>query len=146
METPPTRLVRLPSWLINQAAIPAQRLVAAGFAKAGASRQRYALLAALDELGPASQAALGRRVSIDPSDMVALLGELVTVGLVARTPDPADRRRNVVTITATGRRHLEELDGEVARLQDELLAPLSASERRQLVELLTKLVDHHRQR
>ena len=144
MESAPTRLRALPSWLINQTAIPAQRLVAAGLAERGASRQQYALLAALDERGPASQAALGRSGGIDPSDMVALVNDLVARGLVARTPDPADRRRNVVTITAAGQRRLEQLDAAVAELQDDLLAPLTASERDQLTRLLTKLVDHHR--
>ena len=123
MELAPTRLRTLPSWLINQTAIPAQRLVAAGLAERGATRQQYALLAALDERGPASQAALGRTGGIDPSD----------------------RRRNVVTITATGRRRLRQLDATVAELQDDLLAPLTAGERRQLTDLLTKLVEHHRQ-
>jgi MarR family transcriptional regulator, lower aerobic nicotinate degradation pathway regulator len=145
MELAPTRLRTLPSWLINQTAIPAQRLVAAGLAERGASRQQYALLAALDERGPASQAALGRTGGIDPSDMVALVNDLVEQGLVARTPDPTDRRRNVVALTAAGHRRLEQLDAEVAKLQDDLLAPLTATERRQLVHLLTKLVDHHRQ-
>jgi MarR family transcriptional regulator, lower aerobic nicotinate degradation pathway regulator len=145
MESIPTRLRELPSWLINQTAMPAQRLVATGLAERGASRQQYALLASLDERGPASQAALGRTGGIDPSDMVALVNDLVARGLVARTPDPADRRRNVVTITAEGESHLEQLDPVVADLQDDLLAPLTSDERRQLVRLLTKLVDHHRQ-
>jgi MarR family transcriptional regulator, lower aerobic nicotinate degradation pathway regulator len=144
MELAPTRLRTLPSWLINQTAIPAQRLVAAGLAERGATRQQYALLAALDERGPASQAALGRRGGIDPSDMVALVNELVAGGLVARTPDPHDRRRNVVTITDEGREHLERLDALVAKLQDDLLAPLTPAERSKLVRLLTKLVAHHR--
>jgi MarR family transcriptional regulator, lower aerobic nicotinate degradation pathway regulator len=145
MESAPTRLRTLPSWLINQTAIPAQRIVAAGLTEAGASRHQYALLAALDERGPASQAALGRSGGIDPSDMVALVNDLVAQGLVARTPDPTDRRRNVVTITARGRSHLERLDARVATLQDDLLAPLTSDERHQLTQLLTKLVDHHRQ-
>jgi DNA-binding MarR family transcriptional regulator len=77
--------------------------------------------------------------------MVALVNDLVAQGLVARTPDPTDRRRNVVTITARGRSHLERLDARVATLQDDLLAPLTSDERHQLTQLLTKLVDHHRQ-
>jgi MarR family transcriptional regulator, lower aerobic nicotinate degradation pathway regulator len=33
----------------------------------------------------------------------------------------------------------------LGKVQDELLAPLSAEERRQLVDLLTRVVDHHAQ-
>ena len=61
-----------------------------------------------------------------------------------RTPDSTDRRRNVVTLTTSGRRHLRKLDKLLADAQDELLAPLSPEERRQLVALLTRVVDHHR--
>lgn len=60
-----------------------------------------------------------------------------------RAPDPADRRRNVVTITAEGGLLLDRLDALLASLQDDLLAPLAEPERRQLVELLTRLVEHH---
>lgn len=139
----PERLRGLPSWLLNQAAIPASRLVAAGLASAGARRYHYSLLAALDEVGPTSQAALSRRTTIDRSDMVATVNELTERGLVERTPDPADRRRNIITITPAGRRELRKLDRLLAGVQDELLAPLSTDERQELVGLLTRVVDHH---
>jgi DNA-binding MarR family transcriptional regulator len=128
--------------LLNQAAIAANRLVAAGLAGVDARRYHYALLAALDEVGPASQAELSRRTTIDRSDMVAAVNELAARGLVERTPDPADRRRNVITVTAAGRRHLRKLDKLLATAQDELLAPLSPGERQRLVDLLTRVVDH----
>ena len=140
----PARLRALPSWLLNQAAIPTNRLVADALAATGARRHHYALFATLDEYGPASQAALGRRTTIDGSDMVSAVNELTGQGLVARAPDPSDRRRNVITITAAGKRRLGKLDRLLAEVQDEALAPLSRSEREQLVRLLTRVVDHHR--
>jgi MarR family transcriptional regulator, lower aerobic nicotinate degradation pathway regulator len=143
IESAPERLRGLPSWLLNQAALAANRIVGDGLAAVGAHRSHYAVLSALDEFGPASQAALGRRCGIDRSDMVALINALSRDGLVARRPDPADRRRNVVTITAAGRRRLRSLETVVARLQDALLAPLSAAERRQLAGLLRRVVEHH---
>jgi MarR family transcriptional regulator, lower aerobic nicotinate degradation pathway regulator len=142
-ERAPARLRALPSWLINQTALPANRLVNEALARAGLRRQHYSLLATLDDTGPASQAALSRRTTIDRSDMVATINELAERGLVQRTHDPTDRRRNVVTITAAGRRQLRKLDRLLAGIQDELLAPLSARERRQLIRLLTRVVDHH---
>lgn len=148
METPhraPARLRAMPSWLINQAALPANRLVAEGLAGGGMRRYHYALLAALDEDGPASQASLSRGTTIDRSDMVATVNDLVDQGLVGRAPDPTDRRRNIVTITPTGRRQLRKLDRLLGKVQDQLLAPLSVDERRQLIDLLTRVVDHHAQ-
>lgn len=139
----PARLRAMPSWLINQAALPANRLVTERLAGVEMRRYHYSLLAALDEVGPASQANLSRGTTIDRSDMVATVNELVEQGLVERTPDPTDRRRNVVTITPAGRRQLRTLDRLLGKVQDELLAPLSAEERSQLVDLLTRVVDHH---
>jgi DNA-binding MarR family transcriptional regulator len=139
----PARLRAQTSWLINQVALPANRLVAEGLAGAGTRRYHYSLLAALDEVGPASQAELSRRTTIDGSDMVAAVNELVEQGYVERSPDPADRRRNVVTMTPAGRRRLGQLDHLLAGVQDQLLAPLSPDERTDLVTLLTRLVDHH---
>src|SRR5215510_7668861 len=139
----PARVRAKPSWLLNQAAIPANRLVAEGLAALDGRRHHYVLLAALDDGGPASQADLSRRTTIDRSDIVAALNELAERGLVARSPDPTDRRRNVVSLTAAGRRHLHKLDRILDRAQDDLLAPLSPAERRELVDLLTRVVDHH---
>lgn len=143
MENSPARLRTLPTWLINQAALPGNRLVADGLARVGMRRHHYSLLTTLDDGGPASQADLGRRISLDRSDMVATVNDLVDQGFVERATDPTDGRRNVVSITAAGRRELRKLDRIVAACQDELLAPLSAAERKQLVRLLTRVVDHH---
>jgi DNA-binding MarR family transcriptional regulator len=140
---PPARLRTLASWLINQTAIPANRIVAGRLARVGARRHHYSLLVALAEQGPTSQAALSQRTTIDRSDIVAALNELAESGYVARTPDPTDRRRNIVTITTTGRRRLRSLDELVTDAQDELLTPLSKRERDDLTRLLTRIVDHH---
>ncbi|WP_067793493.1 MarR family winged helix-turn-helix transcriptional regulator [Actinomadura formosensis] len=139
----PSRLRRAPSWLINLVSAHSRRLVADGFAAAGARGYHYRLLAALDEYGPSSQAALGRHTGIDRSDVVAALNELAAKELIGRSPDPSDRRRNIVTLTAEGSRHLRELDKVLAGIQDGFLAPLSPEEREQLIGLLTRLADHH---
>ncbi|MEU4620803.1 MarR family winged helix-turn-helix transcriptional regulator [Actinoplanes sp. NPDC023801] len=133
----------LPSWLLSQTAVHAHRLVAGGFAAAGAKGCHYRLLASLITDGPASQAALGRRTGIHLSDLVGALNELESAGFVERAPDPADRRRNVVVVTAAGQERGAELSGRADAIQDELLAPLSAGEREQLTGLLRRLLEHH---
>jgi DNA-binding MarR family transcriptional regulator len=141
-EETPARVRDLPTWLVARASARADRLLAQGFAGAGARGYHYRLLAALEEFGPSSQATLGWRTGIDRSDVVAALNELAGHGHVERSPDPDDRRRNVVTITPAGAERLRALDDVLAGVQDELLTPLSAAERTQLVGLLTRLVDH----
>jgi MarR family transcriptional regulator, lower aerobic nicotinate degradation pathway regulator len=139
----PARLRRLPSRLLTQTAMHADRLANQGLARADARKWHYAVLVSLQEFGPASQATLSRRTGIYRSDLVAVINELAGRGLIERAPDPADRRRNVVTMTPRGRRHLRRLDRLVATIQDDLLAPLTQPERDQLVGLLARLLDHH---
>jgi MarR family transcriptional regulator, lower aerobic nicotinate degradation pathway regulator len=138
---PPDRLRQLPSWLSNAVARKAQRLVNEALAQEGARRQDFVVLTSLAEQGPASQAALGRRLWIDRSDLHAILNDLERNGLVRRVRDEQDRRRNVVALTPRGTAVLKRLDRRVDAAQDALLEPLSAADRRKLRRLLEQLVD-----
>ncbi|WP_188191077.1 MarR family winged helix-turn-helix transcriptional regulator [Nonomuraea sp. SYSU D8015] len=138
----PAPLRALPSRLLSLVAMQADRLVSEGLARADARKWHYAALVALRESGPASQAELSRRTGIYRSDLVAVINELAERGFVERAPDPADRRRNVVTVTEQGRRHLRRLDKLIASLQDDLLAPLTQPEREQLTDFLGRLFEH----
>ena len=134
-----TRISQRPTWLLSRANARAQALLHEAFAAEGVRGYHVRLLAALDEHGPASQADLGRSTGIDRSDVVATLDDLVGWRLARRDPDPADRRRNIVTITAAGTRRLERLDRVLDGVQEAVLSPLTVTERRTLVRLLTKL-------
>ncbi|GGK21173.1 hypothetical protein GCM10011583_61400 [Streptomyces camponoticapitis] len=143
MEETPAHLTAKPSWLLTQVAVHAHRLASEGFGEVGARGYHYRILAALDEFGVASQAELGRRCNMDRSDVVAAINELAERDHVERTPDPDDRRRNRVTLTAAGRRQLRRMDRALDRVQDDLLEPLSAEDRQALTRLLTRLFTHH---
>jgi DNA-binding MarR family transcriptional regulator len=140
-EAMPSRVAEMPTWLISRAYAHSHRLLVEGFASAGVRGYHYRLLAALEEFGPASQAALGRRTSIDRSDVVAVLNDLAARGLIERSPDPDDRRRNVITITPAGTEQLRALDEVVASVQEKLLAPLSPPDRTRLVRLLSAVLE-----
>ena len=75
--------------------------------------------------------------------MVAALNELAADGYVARSPDPKDKRRNVITVTERGHARAAELTAVASKVQEDLLAPLSAADRRQLTTLLRTLLQHH---
>lgn len=136
---PLARLVEQPTWILARANARAHGVMTSAFAEAGVRGYHYRLLAALDEYGPASQADLGRHAWIDRSDVVATLNDLVAWGYAERTPDRADRRRNVVALTDAGRSRLGELDRVLAQVQRTVLAPLAPDERDTLMRLLAKL-------
>jgi DNA-binding MarR family transcriptional regulator len=142
---PFSQILEMPTWLITRINAYSHRLLAEGFAAADARGYHYRLLAALEEFGPTSQAALGRRTSIDRSDVVAALNELAAHGLIQRSHDPDDRRRNIITITPAGTEKLRMLHDVLAGIQDKLLAPLPAADRTKLIKLLTRLLEHEPQ-
>jgi DNA-binding MarR family transcriptional regulator len=133
------RVAGRPMWLLSRANIRAQGLLAEAFAAEGVRGYHFRVLAALDQWGPSSQADVGRATGIDRSDIVATLHDLLADGFVRRKPDDVDRRRNIVVITAKGRRLLERLDARLDEVQAALLAPLDEQERVTLVRLLAKL-------
>ncbi|NUP53744.1 MAG: MarR family transcriptional regulator [Catenulispora sp.] len=140
----PVRLRSRATWLLGQSANQGHRLIGERMHAAGVpSRSYYSLLAALSEVGATSQADLGRRIGLDRSDVTAAVTDLEAKGCLERTPDPADRRRNLVRITADGKAFLAGLDAEVAAAQEELLAPLAQEEREALVGMLVRVVAHH---
>jgi DNA-binding MarR family transcriptional regulator len=139
----PERLRRLPSRLLNLAAGYAQRLVTDRLATLDSRKWHYATLAALEEFGPDSQSGLSDRTGIYRSDLVATINDLTARGLVVRAPDPADRRRNAITLTDEGRRHLNQLDLLIADAEAEFLAPLSQADRADLTRILALIVGHH---
>jgi DNA-binding MarR family transcriptional regulator len=133
------RVAGQPTWLVGQSYARAQALLAAAFTAEGLRGYHFRVLAALDQFGASSQAALGRRTGIDRSDVVSTLDDLVARGWARRRPDPTDGRRNVVTITRRGTATLERLDRVVTGVQDTFLTRLTPSERMVLVRLLGKL-------
>ncbi len=139
----PSRLRDRPTWLISRAYGRSHLLLNEGFAASGTGLRsyHYRLLAALEEWGPVGQADLGRSTSVDRSDVVTVLSELERLGLIERTVNPSNRRRNIVSITAAGSKQLRALDDVVDDIQERVLAPLSQSERHQLAQLLSKLAD-----
>ena len=136
----PARLRSMPSWLLAQASIEGRRAVADALAEQGWHRSQFTLLAVLDEFGPLNQTEMSERSGLDRSDIVRWVDELADHKLVRRTQDPGDRRRNVVTITAAGRRRLDALEARLRGAQSELLIGLSDKERDQLVVLLGRLL------
>ncbi|WP_328301374.1 MarR family winged helix-turn-helix transcriptional regulator [Streptomyces sp. NBC_00435] len=100
-------------------------------------------LAALDYSGPASRATPSGRTGVHRSDPVAAINELAGREPVERPPAPADRRCDVTTHTAAGRRRPHGLEQLLDTAQEELLSPLSVHEREVPTQLPGRLAAHH---
>lgn len=106
----------------------------------GLTTRMWGALNVLDAEGALTQQALGRCTGIDPSSMVSTVDDLEAAGLVERRRHPSDRRAHAIHITEQGREMLSRGRQLARKAQDDLLAPLSAVERKQLHELLLRLV------
>ena len=79
---------------------------------------------------------LRARLELDSGYLSRLLRSLEERGLVVVEPDPADRRRRLVRLTASGRRAQRRLDERSEALAARLLEPLSERQRTRLSEAL----------
>ncbi|QKG22360.1 MarR family winged helix-turn-helix transcriptional regulator [Actinomadura verrucosospora] len=105
----------------------------------GLTRPQYAVLRVIAARPDAEQTAVGEATATDQATLAALLHRLEKRGLVARTVDPADRRRRRVRLTPAGRRALREATEHATALNAGILARLTPAEQERLHELLTKL-------
>jgi DNA-binding MarR family transcriptional regulator len=91
----------------------------------------YQVLASAAQSAVGSQLALAQHLGIDRTVMTYLLDDLESAGLIARQPDPADRRARRVVATAKGVELLVTLDARLRAAEAHLLDPLGDAARRQ---------------
>jgi DNA-binding MarR family transcriptional regulator len=101
-------------------------------AEHGLTVLQYTTLSVLGRRGGLSNAQLARRAYMSPQAMSEVILALEGKGLVKRTQDPNHRRVYPATLTARGKKVLAACDVRVDELETEMLAGLSASDRRGL--------------
>lgn len=85
---------------------------------------------------------LARRVGVERSTIVRGVGRMEAAGLVARRDHPEDGRLVRVCLTQRGRELQNVLPGAEAGVIDAALGGLSPAERRQLSDLLSRVLDN----
>jgi DNA-binding MarR family transcriptional regulator len=101
------------------------------------SQSEHAVLKQLQELGPATTAALARTELVKPQSMGGTLAALEEGGFVTRAVDETDARCRTVSITEKGKRAFS--DGRAARqnwLARAIAEKLDGDEQRALLEAL----------
>ncbi len=112
------------------------------FGRYGLNRGEVGVLYALRGSGPPhrlSPTQLSKLLMLTSAGVTGRLDRLERRGLVARTPDPDDRRGVVVALTEQGAQVAEQAVGAVAETQGTLLSSLTVQEVKTLGRLLRKV-------
>jgi DNA-binding MarR family transcriptional regulator len=112
--------------LLKHAQLRLAELSAEALAPFGISGRELAVLLVLAGQEAASQQQAAGRLGVDRTTMVAFLDTLEGKDLVARRPDPGDRRRNVVVLTAQGEDTLRRATAASDAAERRFLTPLTA--------------------
>ena len=91
---------------------------------------------------PLSQSELSQRLALDPTIVLGVIDGLADRGAIRRMRDPADRRRSLVEITASGRRLYAKATAAVAAAEREFLGPLAGVDRKELRNFLLAIMEH----
>lgn len=103
----------------------------------------FDVLAALRRAGKPYQLSPGqllKETMVTSGTMTNRIDRLTERGLVDRSPDPNDRRGVLVGLTTAGKRAVDGAFETLLASERELLGELSATERRQLADLLKRLM------
>src|SRR5207302_7019438 len=94
----------------------------------------------LAQPGGVSQRQLMRELNLTSGTVSVRVDSLFRRGLVRRSPDPADHRTSLVTLTDAGRRLFEQVAPAHVATENRLLSTLSTEQREQLVTILRQLL------
>ena len=129
-----------PSFLVRLAQLRAFDEFHQQFAGLGATPAGFTVLTLIVANPGIRASAIAKELRVKPSNLAALVNALVAGGLVARTPDAAELRANLVHATKKGLDAWEEMDRSHREADARFAERLSAAERKQLVALLRKLL------
>jgi DNA-binding MarR family transcriptional regulator len=102
-----------------------------------AARQALAVLDGAD--GPLSPTEVARRLIVTTASITSLLDTLQRRDLIERRPDPADRRRLLITITPAARDLVRSFVPEIVALQASVMQGIPEQDRRQFAAVLTRI-------
>lgn len=129
------RITRLESY--------AGRRIADELARFDLARGEFDVLATLRRSGAPHRLhpkALSERLMLSSAAMTNRLDQLEKRGLIRRTDDPDDRRALLIELTAEGKKLVDAAVAAHVANEERILAVLTKKERKELAELLRKLL------
>lgn len=131
---------RQPGYLLKRAQNELRTAMERRMADVGLTMSRYAALAALDDHGALSNAALARKCFVTPQTMTRLVRDLDDHGLVTREPNPSSAREVLARIEPDGAAALVAGHAIAGEVQDRMLAGLDGDDRARFESLLDRVI------
>lgn len=100
---------------------------------------RYSLLAVLHDNPDSRSGQIAEALRVKPSNMAVLLAQMEADGLIARLPDPSERRASLVRLTEGGEAMFKQVDPIVRQMEAGLVQALSPAERVALLDQLARV-------
>src|SRR5918912_1968537 len=132
-----------PGHLIRSAQQISTALFAEECAEFDLTSVQYAALLAIQTNPGVDATRLSSLIAFDRSTLGDVLERLETRGWVVRHPSPSDKRIKLLRLSQAGSHILAEVEPAVRRVQQKLLAPLSAQDGAKMVTLLARLIEAH---
>lgn len=107
--------------------------------QSGITEQQWRILRVLEEFGPLDATKLAEAACLLVPSQTRIVQTLVEKGLVTRTPDTQDRRRQTVAITKAGRRIIEDNLDQAREIARHFETVLGKKKQRRLLNLLGEL-------
>jgi DNA-binding MarR family transcriptional regulator len=101
---------------------------------------QWAVISKLKQIGECSQNLLGRHTAMDVATIQGVVDRLKKRDLLISKPDPDDRRRVVLSLSGEGEALFQRRVKSAFEATEATLSPLNAAERRQLRDLLQKMI------
>jgi DNA-binding MarR family transcriptional regulator len=91
--------------------------------------------------GPLSAGALATLIGLTPGAVTGTVDRLERAGLVTRTPDPADRRRVVISVADRGRERFGEVFTGLSTAMKAMVARYTPEEQTLIADYVTRTID-----
>jgi DNA-binding MarR family transcriptional regulator len=134
------RLERSPVHLLHRAGQCAGDIFQAEMSEGGLTPRQYAVLHTVSHNEGLSQTSLVDKTGIDRSTLADIIRRMLKKGLLARRRTKEDARAYAVKLTDEGWRVLRSAEPVARRVDERILATLSANERERLLQDLNKIV------
>jgi DNA-binding MarR family transcriptional regulator len=116
------------------------RAIASGYVtNFGRPAHAWKVVTVLGAFGPMSASQINAHTTLEMDKVTRVVDSLIEQGLATRNPDPKDRRKVVITLSARGKRVNAQLEQMIVEMEREFLIVLNRAERETFYNLLDRL-------